>query len=130
MAHFIDPEPFLAIVPPALPGHAQLVFVSGLCEVAGGLGLLIPRVRRAAGWGLLALLLAVYPANIHMALNEVYLPDMPRQAWLLWARLPFQFLFAAMVCISAGFWPRRDAQPSHSPDPEQPPTESRSIERR
>jgi len=103
--HFVNPAPFVTIVPPWLPAPLALVLISGAFEVLGGVGLLVPRVRRAAGIGLLLLLAAVYPANIYMAVNEIYLPDMPREAWLLWARLPFQLVFAALVAFAAGLWP-------------------------
>src|SRR5262249_55354143 len=105
VAHFVNPAPFVLIVPPQLPAPLALVWISGFFEVAGGLGLLVPRVRRAAGVGLLALLAAVYPANIHMLLDEVYVPGMPHEKWLLWARMPLQFVFAAVVCYVAGLWP-------------------------
>ncbi len=95
------------IMPPYLPWQLELVYLSGVAEIVGGVGLLIPRFRRAAGWGLLLLLIAVYPANIHMLVNDIYLPDMPRERWLLWLRLPMQFVFAAWVLWSAGLWPRR-----------------------
>jgi uncharacterized membrane protein len=108
--HFANPAPFLHIMPPWLPAPAALVAISGAAEVAGGLGLLLPATRRAAAWGLLALLVAVYPANLHMAFNEVYLPDLPRMPWLLWARLPLQFLFAAAVLVSGGLWPRASSE--------------------
>jgi len=109
--HFATPEPFVLIVPPYLPAPELLVAVSGVFEILGGVGLLIPRVRVAAGWGLLALLVAVYPANIHMLLNEVYLPDMPQEKWLLWARMPVQLVFAAAVAFGAGIWPRPKREP-------------------
>ena len=68
-----------------------------------------------AGFGLLALLVAVYPANIHMLVNEVYLPGMPREKWLLWARMPFQLVFAAGAAWSAEIWPKtRSAPPSEA----------------
>ena len=104
--HFIDPDPFLAIMPPALPWHLELVYISGFFEVIGGLGLLWSRTRRAAGWGLLALLVAVYPANIHMLVNEVYLPGMKGEKWMLWVRMPVQFLFALGMSWTAGIWPK------------------------
>jgi uncharacterized membrane protein len=94
VSHFTNPEPFVHIMPPYLPAHLELVYLSGACEFAGGLGLLLPATRRPAAWGLLALLVAVYPANIHMLVNDVYLPDMPRERWLLWARMPMQFVMA------------------------------------
>jgi len=102
VGHFVTPAPFVLIVPPYLPAPELLVAVSGFFEIAGAVGLLIPRLRRAAGSGLIALLIAVYPANIHMLVNEVYLPDMPQERWLLWARMPVQFVFAAFVVFGAG----------------------------
>lgn len=102
--HFINPAPYLAIVPPYLPEPLLLVHVSGLFEVLGGVGLCLPTTRRAAAWGLIALLAAVYPANIHMLVNEVYLPDMPKEKWLLWVRMPLQFALAAAVVWTGGIW--------------------------
>ena len=95
--HFIDPTPYLIIMPPYLPAHLELVYMSGVFEMLGGLGLFIQRVRMFAGWGLIALLIAVYPANIHMLINEVYLPDMPKEKWLLWLRMPLQFVLGWLV---------------------------------
>ena len=69
--HFTNANTFLAIMPPALPYPLFLVYVSGVFEIVGGIGLLVPFLRRSAGWGLIALLVAVFPANIHMAINEV-----------------------------------------------------------
>ena len=97
LIHFVTPEPFLKIMPSVLPWHLSLVYLSGAFEILGGVGLLIPKTRRVATWGLLLLLLAVFPANINMAVNEIYLEGMPREPWLLWVRLPFQLVFAAMV---------------------------------
>ena len=104
--HFVTPAVFVGIVPPYLPEPLALVYISGVFEILGGIGLLIPRVRRLAAWGLLALLVAVYPANIHMLVNDVYLEDMPRERWILWARMPFQFVFAIAVSWTGGIWPR------------------------
>ena len=103
--HFVDPGPFVGIVPPYLPWALELVYLSGVFEILGGLGLLIPTVRKRAAWGLVALLVAVYPANIHMLVNEVYFGDMPHEPWLLWARMPFQFLFGLGVVWTGGIWP-------------------------
>ena len=77
------------IIPPQL-GHApELVAISGIAEIAGGLGLINPRTRRAAGWGLIALLVAVWPANIYMAIEaDRFAAAAP--AWILWARVPLQ----------------------------------------
>lgn len=94
--HFARPRTFEAIVPPALPEPRALVYASGAAEVAGGLGLLVPATRRAAGWGLVALLLAVFPANVHMA-REAGRFRRVAPAWALWARLPLQFVLIAAV---------------------------------
>ena len=107
VGHFVQPAPFVLIVPDYLPAPELLVAVSGFFEVAGGVGLLIPRLRRAAAWGLLALLIAVYPANIYMLVNDIYLPDMPQERWLLWARMPVQLLFAAFVVYGGELYPPR-----------------------
>ena len=95
--HFTHPEPFVAIVPKALPEPLLLVHVSGFFEIAGGVGLLAPwmRLRRAAAWGLIALYVAVFPANINMAMNEIPMDGQKLPALLLWLRLPFQAIFIA-----------------------------------
>ncbi len=97
--HVIRPEIFERIVPPALPAPRLLVLLSGAAEVAGGLGLLLPATRRGAAWGLLALLVAVFPANVHMLqlADSLHIP-----AWMLWARLPLQPLLMAAVWWAAG----------------------------
>ncbi len=98
IAHFLNPEPFVRIVPAALPGPYELVLLSGAVEIAGGVGLLIPRVRKVSGYGLVALYVAVFPANINMAVNHIALdPAHPIPAWIAWARLPFQVLFIALA---------------------------------
>ena len=92
--HFLNPDPFVLIVPSALPNPLLLVYVSGAFEMLGGLGLLIPQVRLYAAWGLIALYVAVFPANINMALNHLQPdPAHPIPDWISWARLPFQALF-------------------------------------
>ena len=96
--HFLRPKMYEAIMPPYIPAPAEMVAVSGAAEIAGGVAALFPRLHPFARLWLLALLVAVFPANVHMAVNPEYvkgLPDIPR--WLLWARLPVQGLFAAWV---------------------------------
>jgi uncharacterized membrane protein len=90
--HFVRPRPYEAIVPPPFPKR-ESVAISGVAEIAGALAVLHPATRPAGRWGLLALLLAVFPANVHMAVSPEKIPGldlakMPR--WLLWARLPLQ----------------------------------------
>jgi uncharacterized membrane protein len=93
--HFIAEKFFVAIVPKGLPNPKALVYISGVAEFAGGVGVLIPKTRRLAGKGLIALLLAVFPANINMALNPERFKQFP--AWGLWARLPLQFAIIGQV---------------------------------
>ncbi|MFT3835697.1 MAG: DoxX family protein [Myxococcaceae bacterium] len=101
--HFIAPEPYLRMMPSFLPWHEALVAISGVFEMLGGIGLLIPRVRWVAAVGLVALFIAVFPANINMAVNHISLdPAHPIAPWLLWARLPLQFLF-----IATAWWLRK-----------------------
>ena len=85
--HFVHTATYLAIMPPQLPQPLALVYASGIFEILGGLGLLPARSRRLAGWSLLALLVAVFPANVHMALAHAHL-GIP--AWVAWGRLPLQ----------------------------------------
>jgi uncharacterized membrane protein len=94
--HFVIPREYEATVPPRLARwRKEIVVVSGVAEIAGGVGVLPDCTRRLARWWLLATLAAVYPANIHMALNSRDFARIP--APLLWARLPVQFLFALMT---------------------------------
>ena len=93
--HFVAPDFFVRIVPRLLPAPLVLVWVSGFFEVLGGAGLLVPRVRRAAGIGLVLLYIAVFPANINMCLHPELGGSIP--LWALWLRLPFQLLFIALA---------------------------------
>ncbi len=91
--HFVTPRAYEAMMPPYLPRHREAVAVSGAAEIAGGAALLHPATRRLGRWWLLALLVAVFPANVHMAMHPeqvggFVLKKAPR--WLLWARLPLQ----------------------------------------
>ena len=88
--HFLVPEPYLKIMPPSLPQPLALLYISGLAEIAGGFGLLFQWTRRAAAWGLVVLLVAVSPANIHMAAAHVYFPGIPGESWAQWLRVPLQ----------------------------------------
>lgn len=94
-AHFLLPEFFLEIMPPYLPWHRELVLLSGAAEVALGVLLVPQATRRAAAFGVMALLVAVFPANLHQAIHQVHPPHAP--AWMgtpspaaLWMRLPMQ----------------------------------------
>jgi uncharacterized membrane protein len=105
--HFTSPEPFVGIVPQALPAPLMLVYLSGIAEIAGGVGILIPALRRAAGIGLIALYIAVFPANLNMALNHLQIGNDPMPTWALWGRLPFQIVFIAWAYWVAVARPRR-----------------------
>lgn len=99
--HFTETQAFVEIVPPWLPWPVELVWLSGVFEILGGVGLIVPPVRGWAGVGLLWLLVAVYPANIHMAINDV-----PFQGYLLpwWGhliRLALQFVLMGWVVWAA-----------------------------
>jgi uncharacterized membrane protein len=87
--HFVNGRAYEAIVPPSLQSRSrEVVQVSGVAEIAGGLGVLLPPFRRASGVGLLALLVAVFPANLYMAREPERFKKIPR--WALYARLPLQ----------------------------------------
>lgn len=98
VTHFIRPEQYARIVPPPLPAFA-MVYVSGFFEILGGIGLLIPLVSVAAAWGLIALFIAVFPANIYQAINSIPIDGIPHHPLLYWFRLPFQ-----AVLITWAWW--------------------------
>lgn len=105
--HFATPDFFVAIMPDYLPWHLELVWISGVFELLLGLALLHPRTRNLAGWGLIALLIAVFPANVWMA-THAPLPGIEVSPLAAWLRLPFQALFIAWA-----WWVSRpDAKPS------------------
>jgi uncharacterized membrane protein len=91
--HFLNPGFYLRMMPPYLPYHAALNYTSGFFEILLGLLLLVPRLTRVAAWSLVALLIAVFPANLYMAMNPELFPDVKPVALLI--RLPFQALFIA-----------------------------------
>jgi len=88
---------YVGIMPPYLPFPRELVLISGVAEILGGLGVLVPRVRRAAGWGLALLLVAVFPANIQMAQDSLQRAGWSPVTLLFFLRLPLQFLLVAWV---------------------------------
>ena len=85
--HFISPKTYLAIMPPYIPAHNLMVVLSGIAEVVLGIGLLFPATRSLSAWGIILLLIVVFPANIHMATASRF-RKLP--AWLRWGRLPLQ----------------------------------------
>ncbi len=97
--HFIDPDFFLAIMPDYLPLHLEAVYLSGVFEILLGGMLLFKEYRKVAGWGLIALLLAVFPANIYLAQNEIAQQSINISQTAAIVRLPFQALF-----IGIAYW--------------------------
>lgn len=95
--HFVIPRAYRRIMPPYLPAPTALVYASGVAEIAGGAGLIPEATRRSAGWSLIATLVAVFPANLHMALHPDEFPRVPGGAASVWARLPLQAAFIAWV---------------------------------
>ena len=104
--HFINPAWFVQIMPPHIPFHYEAVYLSGFFEILFGLMLLMPMTRYLAAWGLIFLLIAVYPANIYLAFNQA-----PQQALEIsafaasWVRLPIQF-----ILIGFAYWHSRDLE--------------------
>ena len=88
--HFVITPRYEAVMPPYLPAHRELIYISGAAELAGGIGAQIPQTRRAAGIALIVLLIAIFPANVHMALHPETIKGLSVPRWLLWARLPLQ----------------------------------------
>ena len=93
--HFTTPQRFVEMMPPWLPWPLELVYLSGIFELLGTAGLLIPRTRRAAGLGLAALLIAIFPANLYVAASGGSVEGLPSGSWYYWLRLPFQVVFIA-----------------------------------
>ncbi|WP_170140448.1 DoxX family protein [Kushneria indalinina] len=98
IAHFVWPATFASIIPPALPLKMPAVFITGAFELAGAIGILLPRYRRAAGLGLVALTVCVTPANVYMWWHADDFPHVPESLLLL--RLPLQVLLIACILWS------------------------------
>jgi uncharacterized membrane protein len=97
--HLVKPDIFIKVAPEFLPKRKELIGISGILEILGGLGLLIPGTRRISAKGLTVLLYAVFPANINMAVKKIDFDFIPQ--WLLWTRLPLQLLLIWGVNILA-----------------------------
>jgi uncharacterized membrane protein len=113
--HFVIPKPYEQIVPDYLPAHRTLVYVSGVAEAAGGAALMHPKTRRYGGWWLVATLIAVFPANINMALHPDRFKQIPGGAAALWARLPLQGLFIAWVLAAMAPSPGSESRTAVAP---------------
>jgi uncharacterized membrane protein len=95
--HFLNADFYLRMMPPYIPAPGFMVALSGVIEVALGIGLLIPRTRVLSAWGIVALLIAVFPANLHMYINRHQWPEVPPVLTLM--RLPLQLLFITWAWI-------------------------------
>lgn len=104
--HFRNPETYLGIMPPWLPYPAALVAISGMAEIGLGLLLFPEKTRRLAAWGIILLLIAVFPANIQMAID--WHREGHAYEWIAWARLPLQ---GALIWWAWRFARKRQAQP-------------------
>ena len=100
--HFVATDVYVGIMPAYLPLHRELVYVSGVLEILGGIGLLIANLRAVAGLGLIVLYVAVLPANINMAVHDIQPEGFQISPALLWARLPLQ-----LVLIAWAWWVSR-----------------------
>jgi len=105
VAHFAFTSAEMRIVPPWVPWPREVVWLTGVAELLGAAGLLWPRTRRAAGWGLLALTVAVTPANVYMLQQAEQFPGVPY--WAMVARLPLQVVLLGLIAWGAGIWPRQ-----------------------
>jgi uncharacterized membrane protein len=115
--HWVSPQRYLAMMPAWIPLHLELVLFTGAAEIAGALGLLVPKLRRLAGFMLALYFVAVFPANVHNALNGLAVEGLPQAGWYYWARLPFQPLAIWWALYASGLirWPfagRRELQAS------------------
>lgn len=109
--HFVNPGFYMPMMPPYLPAHYFLVLLSGVAEVALGVAVLVPAYRSLAAWGIIALLVAVFPANLHIALNNVPLAGASEGAGIWnWVRLPLQ-----AVLIAWAYWYTDSDTPSQAP---------------
>ena len=101
--HFYRPDFYMPMMPPYIPWHAAMVFLSGVAEVVLGIAVVIPTTRKLAGWGLIALLIAILPANIHIAVHNIPVFGASAGPGVLgWVRVPFQG-----VLIAGGWWDTR-----------------------
>jgi uncharacterized membrane protein len=107
--HFVVPKVYESIVPRYLPKHRELVYASGVAEAAGGLGLMVPGTRRPARWLLVATLIAIFPANVEMAVHPERYPQIPGGEKALLARLPLQALIIAWVLAASRERPQASA---------------------
>ena len=102
--HFVSPDFYMPMMPPYLPAHLALIYLSGVAEIVLGIGVLVPAYRKVSAWGIIALLIAVFPANLHIAINNIPIggAEVGLGIWN-WPRLPLQG-----VLILWAWWYTRD----------------------
>ena len=105
--HVVAPGKFLPIMPPKIPHPRQVVVATGVAEILGGVGLLMPATRKAAAIGLALYAVGVYPANVYHALARVKVPPLPDSWWYHGPRLAFQPVFVWWALFAGGLLPRR-----------------------
>lgn len=99
--HFVMPDFYMLMMPNYLPVPLTLIYISGFFQILGGIGLIIPKTRAFSAWGLMALLLAVLPANVYLWTHNIQLPDSYTPSWFLMLRIPLQFLLIAWMYLFA-----------------------------
>jgi uncharacterized membrane protein len=111
--HWINPGRYLPMMPPWMPLHLELVLFTGAAEIAGAIGLLWKRTRKLAGFMLAVYFVAVFPANVHNALNGLTVEGLPQASWYYWMRLPFQSLAIWWALYASGLVSRFGAYGTH-----------------
>ena len=104
--HFVNPDFYRSIMPAYLPMHTEAIYISGFFEILGGVAILFPKLRSMAGWGLVLLLIVVFPVNIHMAVNPNLFPDIPLS--FLYIRLVLQFIIIYWTYFATQLPPQKD----------------------
>ena len=104
--HFVNPDFYRNIMPAYLPMHTEAIYISGFFEILGGVAILSPKLRSMAGWGLVLLLIVVFPVNIHMAVNPNLFPDIPLS--FLYIRLVLQFIIIYWTYFATQLSPQKD----------------------
>ena len=117
-----NPDGLVQMLPDFLPLRREAVYISGLFEVLGAVGLLVPRLRRLAGLGIIVFLLVVFPANINVALHNLQIPGLPGSPLQQWLRLPLQFVLIGLI-----WWATQPVGPGISRTPRRPTSTTRQF---
>lgn len=110
--HLLNPQRYLPMMPDFLPAHLELVLFTGLCELAGAVGLLLPRWRRRAALALALYFVCVFPANVKNALDGLDVEGLPAATWYYWLRLPMQPLILLWALYAGGLLGRKPGTPA------------------